>query len=116
MAERDEGYSIDELVENYGLTSYNRRLADKILNAFNQAMAVGRSDVGEQLEAALRVCVDEEQEMRNAAFLEKATSWRQFVDARDAYKSACGAHAEGSPEAEAALAAMRHAYGEWSRL
>ncbi len=116
MAEPDQGYTIDELVKGYGLTSYNRRLADKILNAFNQAIAVGRSDVAEQLETALKVCVDEEQEMRNAAFLEKATHWRQFVEARDAYKAVCDEHPEESPEAQESLAAMRNAYGEWSRL
>ena len=116
MVEPEQGYSIDELVKNHGLTSYNRRLADKILNAFNQAIAVGRSDVAEQLEAALEICIDEEQEMRNAAFLEKASFWRQFVEARDAYKAASDEHSEESPEALAALAVMRKAYGEWSRL
>ncbi len=116
MAESVDGKTIDGLVEDYGLTSYNRRLADKILNAFNQAMAVGRSDVAEKLEVALRTCVDEEQEMRNAAFLEKAERWRGFVETRDAYKVVCTDHPEESPEALAALAEMREAYGEWSRL
>ena len=91
-------------------------MADKVLNAFNQAIAVGRSDVAEKLEIALKLCIDEEQEMRNAAFMEKADCWRHFVDARNFYKSACAQHSERSQEAEGALGQMREAYGAWSRL
>lgn len=50
--------SIEDLIGNYGVTAYNRRLADKILNAFNQAVAVGRADVAERLQTALEMCID----------------------------------------------------------
>ncbi len=116
MSEFDDEAKIDDLIKDYGLTSYNRRLADKILNAFNQAMSVGRTDVAEALQTALRVCVDEEQEMRNAAFMEKAESWRRFVATRDTYKTACMNHPEDSKEAQDALLEMRAAYNDWSRL
>lgn len=116
MSEPDDELKIDDIIQDHGLTSYNRRLGDKILNAFNQATAVGRLDVAEQLERALRLCVDEEQEMRNAVMLEKAGCWRRFVAARDAYKGAVERFSERSPEAETALAEMRLAYQEWSRL
>jgi len=107
---------IEDLVHDLGLTSYNRRLADKILNAFNQATAVGRNDVAEKLEQALRVCLDEQQEMRNAAFLAKAECWRRFVEMRNAYQQLVARHGERGAEAQAALSRMRQAYQEWSRL
>lgn len=107
---------IDDIVRDLGLTSYNRRLADKILNAFNQATAVGRNDVAEALEHALRLCVDEKQEMRNAAHLAKAECWRRFVEARDGYKTVAQSRGENAAEAQEALARMRRAYQEWSRL
>lgn len=116
MSRPEDELSIEDVVQDQGLTSYNRRLADKILNAFNQATAVGRLDVAEQLEAALKLCVDEEQEMRNAALLEKAACWRRFVEARDAYKRAVERYTSNAPEAQSALSAMRMAYKEWRQL
>lgn len=116
MSRPEDEITIEEVIQDRGLTTYNRRLADKILNAFNQATAVGRLDVAEQLEVALKLCVDQEQEMRNAVLLEKAACWRRFVEARDAYKRAAERHSEDAPEAQSALAAMRAAYREWRQL
>ena len=116
MATSEDQIHLEELIQDQGLTSYNRRLADKILNAFNQAMSVGRSDVAEKLEDALRSCIDEGQEMRNAVFMEKAGHWRRFVAAREFYKTCIATYGEGMPEASEALTAMRQAYMEWSQL
>jgi hypothetical protein len=116
MAGPEKDATIDELVHDLGLTSYYRRLADKILNAYNQAIAVDRGDVAEQLKLALRLCLDEEQEMRNAAHMAKADCWRRFVDARNAYTAEVEGRGELAPEAQAALSQMRRAYQEWSRL
>ena len=130
MREEPEQWSIDDLVADHGLTSYNRRLADKVLNALNQAISVGRTDVAEHLQQALRVCVDEEQEMRNAILIEKAEAWRAFVEARDSYvryvraREAKGeasvrareAKGEASTDTRDAMEAMRGAYVGWSRM
>ena len=116
MREEPESPGIEDLIADHGLTSYNRRLADKILNALNQATSVGRTDVAEILDKALRLCVDEEQEMRNAILVEKATTWRTFVAARNDYIRARAARGETSAEARAAMKRMRGAYVEWSRL
>jgi hypothetical protein len=116
MAGPEQELKIEDLVHDLGLTSYNRRLADKILNAFNQATAIGRSDVAERLEQALRLCLDEQQEMRNAAFLAKADCWRRFVELRDRYQELAARHGEQGALAQSALALMRQAYQEWSRL
>ncbi len=116
MREEPEQRSIDDLVADHGLTSYNRRLADKVLNAFNQAISVGRTDVAEHLQQALRVCVDEEQEMRNAILIEKAEAWRAFVEARDSYVRAREAKGEASTDTREAMEAMRDAYVGWSRM
>lgn len=116
MSRPEDELNLEDVIQDQGLTSYNRRLADKILNAFNQATAVGRLDVAEQLESALKLCVDEEQEMRNAVLVEKAACWRRFVEARDAYKRAVKRFSESAPETESALTAMRQAYQEWRQL
>lgn len=116
MAGPEQELKIEELVKDLGLTTYNRRLADKILNAFNQATAVGRNDVAEKLEQALRLCLDERQEMRNAAFLAKADCWRRFVEARDDYQGLLDRHGEQAAEVQEAMSRMRQAYQDWSRL
>ena len=116
MREEPERPRIEDLIADHGLTSYNRRLADKILNAFNQATSVGRTDVAEILGHALRACIDEEQEMRNAVLIEKADAWRAFVTARNDYVRAREASGEQSDEARSAMEAMRAAYVGWSRL
>ncbi len=116
MREEPERPGIEDLIADHGLTSYNRRLADKILNAFNQATSVGRTDVAELLGRALRVCIDEEQEMRNAILIEKADAWRAFVATRNDYVRAREASGEQSEEARSAMDAMRGAYVVWSGL
>ena len=116
MREEPDATTIDELIADHGLTSYNRRLADKIFNGFNQATAIGRTDVAEILEKVLRLCIAEEHEMRNAVLVEKAEAWRGFVEARNVYMQARESGGEQGAEIRAAMDAMRGAYTMWSRL
>lgn len=112
-AERDEG-DAERLLQDYGLTDYNRRLADKILNAFAQACALDRDDVAEALMAALRTCVEGEGHKRNLHAISKADLWRRFIESRNDYKKVRDAHEQGDPAVLAALQRMKQAHKEWS--
>jgi hypothetical protein len=104
----------DELVDDYGLTPYNRRLADKILNAYNQAAALDRHDLAEMLLQALKACIATDEDQRNAGAIQKAHLWQQFVDSRNRYKDVRHSHQQQSPEVLAALETMKHAYTAWN--
>lgn len=104
----------EELVNDYGLTPYNRRLADKILNAYNQAIALGQEDVAGLLVQALQASIGHDEDNRNAGALVKADLWHRFVAARNAYRSARDANDQQSAAVLAALDAMKDAYAAWS--
>lgn len=104
----------EALMADYGKPDYTRRLADKIVFAFNHAAALNREDVAELLEQALAKCVQGEKDDRNAVALGKTARWREFIARRDAYKIAREQHDYGSAELTAALEHMKSAYAEWS--
>lgn len=104
----------EELVNDYGLTPYNRRLADKILNAYNQAIALERDEVSDLLMRALQATIDSDADDRNAGALNKAALWQEFVLARNAYKSVREDHEQDDPEVLRALDVMKTAYNVWS--
>lgn len=104
----------EELVNDYGLTPYNRRLADKILNAYNQAIALERSVVADLLLKALQATIDSDSDNRNASALNKAGLWLEFVKARNDYKQVRDQHEQSDPEVLRALDVMKAAYNAWS--
>lgn len=104
----------EELVNDYGLTPYNRRLADKILNAYNQAVALDQEDVAGLLIQALEASIRHDQDNRNAGALVKADLWQRFVSARNTYRSVRDRHEQQDPEVLAALDSMKVAYTAWS--
>lgn len=108
------GKNWEELVNDYGLTPYNRRLADKILNAYNQAVALDQQDVAGLLLQALQASIRHDQDNRNAGALVKADLWQQFVTARNTYRSAREKNEQQAPEVLAALDGMKAAYTAWS--
>jgi hypothetical protein len=104
----------EDLVNDYGLTPYNRRLADKILNAYNQAIALDHGDVADLLIQALKASIAHDKDNRNQGALLKADLWQRFVSARNAYRSARDKHDQQAPEVLAALDEMKNAYTAWS--
>ena len=106
--------SWEDLVNDYGLTPYNRRLADKILNAYNQAIALGHDDVSDLLIRALNAAIGHDQDNRNQGALLKADLWQRFVTARNDYRKARDNNQQQAPEVLAALDAMKNAYTAWS--
>ena len=99
--------------------AYNRRLADKILSAFNHAYAIGAGGIADSLRQALvqvqeQRAADAANDRRGGDYLEQAGLWVRFVDARNAYNDAL-ARGETAPEGvQRLLAAMRAAYQRWS--
>jgi hypothetical protein len=108
------GKNWEELVNDYGLTPYNRRLADKILNAYNQAVALGQEDVAGLLIQSLQASIRHDQDTRNAGTLVKADLWQRFVVARNTYRGVREKNAQQSPEVLAALEDMKSTYSAWS--
>ncbi|MEQ9640855.1 MAG: hypothetical protein RIM84_12605 [Alphaproteobacteria bacterium] len=104
----------EELVNDFGLTPYNRRLADKILNAYNQSIALERSQVSELLLQALHATIASDADNRNEGALAKASLWQEFVAARNSYKKVREAHEQSDQEVLAALEVMKKAYNAWS--
>ena len=95
---------------------HGRRLADKLLAAFNHAYAMGEK----QLARALWDCLLQAEELgqhfnrrpANEA-LELAADWIAFVDARDRYREASKSPVRSPDEASEAYRAMRSAYQSW---
>ncbi len=104
----------EELVNDYGLTPYNRRLADKILNAYNQAIALERSQVSDLLLQALHATIASDADNRNAGAITKAGLWQDFVEARNKYKAIREQHEQSDQEVLDALDVMKQAYNAWS--
>jgi hypothetical protein len=106
------------LVAALGQPHFDRRLADKILAAFNHAYAAGEAAIAEQLHGLL---ADVEARARHAhperrgeSALDNAERWVGFVEARNRYR-ACSERPDLDPQATAeALEAMKQAYKLWS--
>lgn len=102
------------MARELGLPPYQRRLADRIVSAFNHAVAQGRGDVAEPLRQALELCVRSGKDHRDGKLLQKAGEWQAFIARRDAYQRLRGAEPAPPTELRAALLAMRQAYQSWS--
>ena len=106
------------LTHTVGEPEYNRRLADKILAAFNHAYAVGAVDVAESLRRILEEVESlnrrDRRKRRNADTLDQAALWMAFVEARNRYKQATGDGETTADETARALGEMKEAYKRWS--
>ena len=95
-----------------------RRLSDKILAAFNHAYAVGEVDVARTLKSALKQNekrASKYKEMRRSYDpLGEADLWVAFVEARNAYRSACDSGKHDDALVAQTLEAMKEAYRVWS--
>ncbi len=108
-----------QLMANCGETPYSRRLADKLLAAFNFAYAVGETDIAESVRALLQqldiadhaIGENRRQHMSNVA---QADLWASFVEARNKYRAACAAEGNDAATCDAALSEMRDAYRAWT--
>ena len=108
-----------QLVANCGETPYSRRLADKLLAAFNFAYAVGETDIADALRTLLKQLdvADHtvgENRRRHPSNVEQADLWAAFVEARNTYRATSAANGHDKANCEAALADMREAYRAWT--
>ncbi|MFQ6019059.1 MAG: hypothetical protein ACE5KF_12800 [Kiloniellaceae bacterium] len=109
---------ISKIVVSNGGPRHDRRLADKILAAFNHAYAAGEPGIAGTLRRALeeaeRGSGAAAGDRRSSGALAQADLWAAFVDARDAYRR-ISARARPGPEAlEQAETEMLAAYKRWS--
>ena len=109
--------SEDVLIADVGEPPYDRRLTDKILAAFNHALALGYPEIAERLYVALEKAENEGVkkygERRGITVLDLAGLWRAFIGARDSYQRALTDPA-ATPERRAeALAKMRERWRLW---
>ena len=109
--------TIAAIAEACGAPSYDHRLSDKILAAFNHAYASGVLDTARHLKSLL---ADVERRERIAndrhgiGAIERADLWVAFVDARNRY-NALSLRKDAVPaQLETAIAAMMDAYRAWS--
>ena len=107
-----------ELAVEAGVIDYNRRLADKILDAFIHAYSIGETEFAERLRAIL-IEVEEQGRRRypgrraNEA-AEQAECWVRFVEARDVYRRVTQSSKADPDQVSAALEQMKEAYKHWS--
>jgi len=109
--------SDDGLIRDLGEPPYDRRLTDKILAAFNHALALGYPEIAERLYVALEKAENEGVrkygERRGITVLDLAGLWRAFIGARDTYQRAM-ADPAATPERRAdTLAKMRERWRLW---
>jgi len=107
-----------ELAVEAGVPEYNRRLSDKILEAFTHAYSIGETEVAKRLRTILVEV--EEQGMRrypgrrgNEA-AEQADYWIRFVEARDVYRRIAQSSKADPDQISVALEQMKEAYKHWS--
>ncbi len=101
-----------------GLPTYNRRLTDKILAAFNHAYSMGEYDLAESLREILILAEARGRKQvagrRANRAQEQADRWVEFVEARERYREAEEA-TDADPETKAQLLEeMRDSYQRWS--
>ncbi len=107
------------LTDLVGRPNYDRRLADKVLAAFNHAYAVGAHDVAATLRDVL-ASVEAADAVRYAArrtgrqATDQADRWVAFVEARNRYRQAVQDAAGDADAVERAMADMKQAYRNWS--
>jgi hypothetical protein len=115
VRETDE---VAALAETVGRPRYDRRLADKVLAAFNHAYAVGAHDVATTLRDLLASVEKKDpysvQRRNGHQATQQADRWIAFVEARNRYRRAVQ-DVDGEPAAlERALTEMKDAYRHWS--
>ena len=105
-----------ELMASYGEPPYSRRLADKLLAAFNFAYAVGETDIAAAVKDLLGDLdgATKEERRQQPSNVEQADLWAAFVEARNAYRAVCATDPDNIESCDAALAAMREAYRAWT--
>ena len=107
------------LMASSGDVPYSRRLADKLLAAFNFAYAVGEAEIAAQVRELLARldgadgAFGEERRQRPLN-VEQADLWIAFVEARNKYRFLCAVDPSDEQNCEPALAAMRDAYRAWT--
>jgi hypothetical protein len=107
-----------QLAAEAGVPEYNRRLTDKILDAFTHAYSIGETGIADRLRSIL-VDVEEQgaqpfQGRRRNEAVEQATYWMHFVEARDAYRRISQSSRAEPDQISAALEQMKEAYKHWS--
>ena len=106
------------LADTRGKPHYDRRLADKVLAAFNHAYAVGAHDVARSLRDVLATVEAQDpftmQRRQGNQATAQADHWVAFVEARNVYRSAAQDMGADAGTVERALAAMKDAYRRWS--
>ena len=107
-----------DLLNDVGLPEYNRRLADKILAAFNHAYSVGERALAAKLHAVLVESQAQSGpsggERRTARAVTQADLWVKFVQARDAYRTTRQQPGADPATVAGSLDAMKEAYRRWS--
>jgi hypothetical protein len=116
MMTADEAFAAT-MDHHVGEPEYTRRLADKILSAFNHAYAAGEHDIARDLRAALAKL---DKRVRTAgpkpraqSVLDEADRWVAFVQARDRYKGLSGDAGADPSAVGRALAEMKNAFKLW---
>ena len=110
--------NVRQLAAEAGVPEYNRRLTDKILDAFTHAYSIGETDVAQRLRAILVEV--EEQGMqrypgqRSSQAAEQADYWVRFVEARDTYRRIAQSSRAEPDQISVALEQMKEAYKHWS--
>ena len=107
-----------DLFNDLGLPEHNRRLADKILAAFNHAYSVGERAIAAKLHAVLVECQGQSSpggaDRRQGRAVAQADLWVKFVQARDAYRAARQQPGAEPETVAGSLDAMKEAYRRWS--
>jgi hypothetical protein len=107
-----------ELAVESGVPEYNRRLTDKILDAFTHAYSIGEVDVANRLRAILGEVEDAGARRYPGRRVndadEQAESWVRFVEARDLYRRIAQSSKAEPDQISVALEQMKEAYKHWS--
>ena len=107
-----------DLAIDAGVPEHNRRLTDKILEAFTHAYSIGEVDVAKRLRAILVELEEQGQGRfpgrRACEAAAQADAWVQFVEARDDYRRLSQSSKADPDRVKAALEQMKEAYKTWS--
>lgn len=110
---------VSDAISSMGEGLYSRRLTDKILSAFNQAYATGEFAVADILRQAMDEAIGRSEEVgggrKTHPAVTQANLWVEFVNARNAYKSATDPlSGASSVMVDSAMDRMKDAYRNWS--
>jgi hypothetical protein len=113
-----QGRDGSDLLNDVGVPEFNRRLTDKILAAFAHAYSVGETAIAAKLQAVLVECQAQlgpsGGDRRTGRAVAQADLWIEFVQARDAYRSARQQPGADPAMVAGSLDAMKEAYRRWS--